>query len=87
MRPSDRHSLHIHTFEKTSIIRSGNAIINLVIDTPPLGFELPPTGGAVGIVKRINFVFDSAAPPIAGNSKPEDTLSIILYTRDYNLIH
>ena len=73
--------------KKTSIIRSGNAIINPVIDRKPLGFKLSSTGGAVGIVKRINFVVDSAAPPIGGNSKPKGTLSIILYTRDYNLMH
>ena len=67
------------TIEKTSIIRSGNVIINPVIDRVPLGFKLPPTGGAVGIVKHINFVVDSATPPIGENSKPKGTLSIIFY--------
>ena len=42
--------------KKTSRIKSGNAIINSVIYRLPLGFELPPTGSAVGIVKHINFV-------------------------------
>ena len=50
-----------------------------------LGFELPPTGGAIGIVKNINFVVGSAAPPIGSNSKPKGKLLIALYTRDYNL--
>ena len=57
------------TIERTTRKRNGNAIINPVIPRLPLGFELPPTGGVVGIVKHIKSVVDSAAPTIGGNLK------------------